>query len=987
MLITKGSKTLSIIILLFSLALPIYCVEIETSVVNLFVFNKDGLLLSDPFFELIDKGEHILLPFTPLSAYLDINLEYLSKENIVIASFDDVSVTISQETYTYIEHPEWSTNPPQTVDGQIYVSPDLFEFLCGATIKWAPNFQEVAIEIPFTPSWLQKNSNTPEEEKSVALETKPKALSGNDTGIDLIRYKLKSHLLLPQKSYSTSLDWQLFGRVADFSIALNGDIKFNSSDKADFNLKQARAKYENGPHFLVLGDQESLFEDSLGKQFIRGLTYTYTQGSVSSSFAYSQLSGEVVPGSTVLIYINNQLVRTLTPEETKTGFYEANGIALAKLKLNYIHIVAKDPSGTITESNYQVVGQPRIYLPNTVFLQAATGYYRAPEKIDFEGTMAGISTRIGGKKYSLWNDLLILNRFDEVGSKSANRLSLYTQPWSNFLLDGSVYFLPGSSLGKTGGSLYLHTYFPRSFCGLKVYSLPVGISEFFKEKAGNGQEYTLMWMPDEYWLFQLLKSRHYVPETKINNNRLALSMQKTLQTPSKATTTLTYFTESFDQKDQLSAHKTQGLMWKYRERALNSHIDSSLILKQNLLSTPDVTDYPYEELEITASVAELFGRNYLLSHSLAYKNNTALGQMKTQNLTLDASAKGTIEGVTASLTLSAIYGPVSQFQKNLAFNQMRLRLIFDQIVNKQLRLSSNLIRVWQRDSSKDSSQAEAAVFYLLPQAQLKAGIDYQVNHNHTDQKVLSGTLELKKPFANGLTFTPQLKVSLANPSNTFSYFIGFELSQSIGLASSRFYTFTYSDEPPLSYITGRAFLDTNQNNLLDPHEEVLAEIPIKLDNYIDYTDDKGRFLFSDILPGEYILGFDEYQLPADYTPLTDNRLIVLKEYESAEVDLPLTILGNVTGVVFWDLNENGIRDDNEPPVTLATVMLDNKEKTITDSSGNFLFDRIKLGKVSITIDKKSLPQGAIVPGEMEFDLTKENNELNISLPIVLKTQI
>jgi len=104
------------------------------------------------------------------------------------------------------------------------------------------------------------------------------------------------------------------------------------------------------------------------------------------------------------------------------------------------------------------------------------------EKIDFEGTMTGISTRIGGKKYSLWNDLLILNRFDEIGSKGANRLSLYAQPWDNFLLDGSVYFLPGSSLDKTGGSLYLHTYFPRSFCGLKVYSLPVGYLQSFLKK-------------------------------------------------------------------------------------------------------------------------------------------------------------------------------------------------------------------------------------------------------------------------------------------------------------------------------------------------------------------------------------------------------------------------------------------------------------------------------------------------------------------------
>ncbi|HHY19170.1 MAG TPA: hypothetical protein GX522_04670, partial [Firmicutes bacterium] len=53
----------------------------------------------------------------------------------------------------------------------------------------------------------------------------------------------------------------------------------------------------------------------------------------------------------------------------------------------------------------------------------------------------------------------------------------------------------------------------------------------------------------------------------------------------------------------------------------------------------------------------------------------------------------------------------------------------------------------------------------------------------------------------------------------------------------------------------------------------------------------------------------------------------------------------------------------------------------------FLFDRIKLGKISLTLDKKSLPQGAIVPEIMEFDLIKENNELNISIPVVLKTQI
>jgi len=52
--------------------------------------------------------------------------------------------------------------------------------------------------------------------------------------------------------------------------------------------------------------------------------------------------------------------------------------------------------------------------------------------------------------------------------------------------------------------------------------------------------------------------------------------------------------------------KPKDLCGSTGKRALNSHIDSSLILKQNLLSTPDLTDYPYEELEITASVAETF---------------------------------------------------------------------------------------------------------------------------------------------------------------------------------------------------------------------------------------------------------------------------------------------------------------------------------------------------------------------------------------------
>ncbi len=968
-------------------SISILAKELESSVVSLFISHSGDLLVTNPFFEIVDQGEHILLPLTSFANYLEVNLEYNNAEQLIMIKYQDSSVIISTKNNLYINHPEWSFMPPLTLDGTLYVTPLIFEYLTAATIEWKPSFQEVSVTLSQKPGWLDENTNESDNKSKKTNQTntsEDKIVASTQNGINLIRYQLNSNFILPQKTADLDLNWQIYGRIKDFSLAAVINNHFTTLNGLETHLKMLRAKYENAGHLLIFGDEESIWIDSLYKKYIRGATYTYSQGPLSNTTAYKNFSGAVAPGSFVSIYVNGKLIQSLEPAATKEGLFSFSAVPLLRSQLNLIRIVIQEPSGTFRELNYQIVGEARILLPGVFALQSALGLYRRPTYPEFEGVMSGFSLRKGGNNYSIWVDGIYYKKFETPVAENSYRLSVYFQPLNNVILDANTYLTPNDQENNLNGSFGLKVYLPNLISSANIYRVSSAVNKVFPQNIGEGTSFSLVYLPFTDWQFELYKVNSYIKNIELKHDRLTFSLTKTLETPSRSQVTLTYFNDFLENNRLNSLLNTNGLQWKYRERTTTTQLDRSFSYKQNDLSETYLNNQS-QELEVSASGTEILGKNGLVSHSVLYQNQMESGKLKKQCLNITGTVKGTVDNITAFLSLSSLHNTPENSNK-LEQEDLRLRFLFDQVINKKFKLSTNTIRTWKKDHTNDTFITELSLNYTNGQKVLQNNLEYLINLSETNRHTISYGIELKNTLSNGLCLIPKFKITAKYPANFISYLIGLELNQSLGLASKRVDFFSYSDQAPKAYLTGRVFLDANNNNILDPGEFVVSDIPVRLDNNIVDTDETGKYRFEDLEPGEYILGFDEYSLPAEYTQDFKPKLVVIKEYESIQIDLPLSMLGSISGTVFLDINENNIFDDEDMPISLATVVLNDNLKTLTNNSGHFVFEHIKLGTITLSIEPQSLPPQTVLFEPLVITLNSEQTDFEILLPVRLITK-
>ena len=71
-------------------------------------------------------------------------------------------------------------------------------------------------------------------------------------------------------------------------------------------------------------------------------------------------------------------------------------------------------------------------------------------------------------------------------------------------------------------------------------------------------------------------------------------------------------------------------------------------------------------------------------------------------------------------------------------------------------------------------------------------------------------------------------------------------------------------------------------------------------------------------------------------------------------------VGDVEGYVFKDLNSDGLRQKDEPPVEGIKIWLGKNKSCITDLFGYYNFKKIKAQKVYITLDTSTLPSGYVL---------------------------
>ena len=189
--------------------------------------------------------------------------------------------------------------------------------------------------------------------------------------------------------------------------------------------------------------------------------------------------------------------------------------------------------------------------------------------------------------------------------------------------------------------------------------------------------------------------------------------------------------------------------------------------------------------------------------------------------------------------------------------------------------------------------------------------------------------------------------------------------------------------------------DNNFNEIFDPEDELVPEIPILLKDPKTekvlrelYTNAEGRLIIKNVKNGEYLL---EAKLPPKaYVWKPVSQLISVQAGDIVRKNWGLQYGNLLQGVVFHDKDSDGKRSEQEKGLALRKVLLESIENpglfwTVTSNEeGKFQFPALKAGNYRLSKPSYAGDSGGIEPLMLSF---KSGEILQVEIPIFLEGQL
>ncbi|MAS38362.1 MAG: hypothetical protein CL610_30475 [Anaerolineaceae bacterium] len=169
---------------------------------------------------------------------------------------------------------------------------------------------------------------------------------------------------------------------------------------------------------------------------------------------------------------------------------------------------------------------------------------------------------------------------------------------------------------------------------------------------------------------------------------------------------------------------------------------------------------------------------------------------------------------------------------------------------------------------------------------------------------------------------------------------------------------------PTGSVSGSIWMDFNGDGLFGEDESGLADLTLILSSADGSTlletvsTEDGSYLFEQLLAGEYTLQIANP--PAGTLPTVDpdggqdSSALVTIGIEPTVADFAYEPLGSISGVVWSDLNADGIQTDDEPGLPgISLTLTDSEENALTiesDETGAYAFADLRTGDYSLSLD-------------------------------------
>ncbi len=975
----------------------------ETSIVILKIKTEARDLWWDDFFEILDKQDYILLPVSEISRHLDLQIRYFREEDALFIEHvpSSRSARIDFKLGIYEGYPELSVQPPIQHEGDFFVSSSLIEHLTGAQINWNPRRQEVTIILDLDDEEFPREDQpeTPEDPfRTVKLV--PDTF-GPDYSLGSFQYKISG---ISQRSpdgswfFSSRQRFNLHGRFQNWALSLGLASTYNFTRSAfSLNIPLIRATYRDEGIRAIIGDSGINYPSTLGRTSLRGLHLQFPGSFSSKQFSYTTISGEAEQGSRVQLFVNGRPISSQVIGEE--GVYLFKNVLLVTRRANEVRIIIEKPDGGVKELKKKIVGHPDILREGTSEISLSAGLQGRVD--DYKGNILG-----GAFKYSIANnvslDVEILRlqslvdgeyQLPEVGSV----IRLIGRPLGSTVL-GLDWLVGGYAYDLAQGyRAYLLQGFNRGYLEGRYSYVEPKVTRTIKEI--DGQRFVLTGRYDltTKWGLRLTGDfRRSLPEMSFSTmDRGTVSVLYRDNRLGSLTLSLIGGTREFDvegngedfirvESNDLGfriqhAKRTNAYSWGIllgylagqlsiedgitrREDNLDSEVELSLSL------TPSINITGNFEMDARFIEQELIGGKLRLEAASRWSI--------TDNTFLSGSADSTLYFEETGLT------EFEQGEASLGLNLMHF-FSYDTVLS----LGGAYIVYPYLDTSFYSARGSFSHYWGERRGRFNLNLGVRSPLTGRENFQVSTGTGLSWTFESGLTGEFEVKRSYQTMFDTepvYSIELGF--SQILGFGSGRLVGQTHpGSNQHVNFIGGLVFLDLNGNGIYDKGEPLLDDIPILLGGIRGATDKNGRFLFENLLTGNYEVKIDETLLPAEYTIVTRPKVVELRENENFFLEFAVTANGIISGRVFLDRNLSGTYDAGDEPMSFVGIYVENLDRVIyTKRDGTFYLENVPLGEHQLKVLGETLPAFTTAGERKEFSVKLTPQDLaveNFLIPI------